>query len=97
MQFIQLAKQNDRLKEALMRLKELSNENDAEHRRRISDLEKELELTSDLQEEYDTMSSQLARAEEVIESLKLQLDDAMGAEDLLEHLTERNLTLTEVT
>ena len=32
----------------------------------------------------------------MVENLKLQLDDAMGAEDMLEHLTERNLTLSEV-
>lgn len=31
----------------------------------------------------------------MVENLKIQLDDAMGAEDMLEHLTERNLTLSE--
>lgn len=47
--FIQLAKQNERLKEALMRLRDLSNENEQENKRRISDLEKELDLTADMQ------------------------------------------------
>jgi dynactin 1 len=31
-----------------------------------------------------------------VEDLKLQLDDALGAEDLLEQLTERNLQMSEV-
>lgn len=38
---------------------------------------------------------QLEAAEALVENLKLQLDDAMGAEDMLEHLTERNLSLSE--
>jgi dynactin 1 len=47
--FIQLAKHNERLKEALIRLRDLSNENEQDNKRRIADLEKELDLTSDLQ------------------------------------------------
>ena len=44
---------------------------------------------------FDTTVEQLEAAENLVENLKLQLDDAMGAEDMLEHLTERNLTLSE--
>jgi len=39
----------------------------------------------------------LANAETQIDDLKVQLDDALGAEDLLVQLTERNLMLGEVT
>ena len=45
---------------------------------------------------FDATVEQLEQAESMVENLKLQLDDAMGAEDMLEHLTERNLTLSEV-
>jgi dynactin 1 len=38
----------------------------------------------------------LANAETQIEDLKVQLDDAMGAEEMLVQLTERNLMLGEV-
>lgn len=44
---------------------------------------------------FDTTLEQLEQAEATVEHLKVQLDDAMGAEDMLEHLTERNLTLSE--
>lgn len=47
--FIQLEKQNDRLKDALVRLRDLTHETEAENKHRIADLEKELDLTSDLQ------------------------------------------------
>ena len=39
---------------------------------------------------------ELERAEAQIDELKSQLDDALGAEDMLEQLTDRNLTLSEV-
>jgi dynactin 1 len=33
--------------------------------------------------------------EALVEDLKMQLDDALGAEDLVDQLTEKNLNLTE--
>jgi dynactin 1 len=38
----------------------------------------------------------LQNAEQQVEDLKLQLDDALGAEEILVQLTERNLMLSEV-
>ena len=38
----------------------------------------------------------LQNAEQQVEDLKLQLDDALGAEEMLVQLTERNLMLSEV-
>jgi dynactin 1 len=46
-------------------------------------------------ERFDEVSQQLAQSEALIEDLKQQLDTALSAEDLLEELTERNLSLTE--
>lgn len=45
---------------------------------------------------YDESLIKLANAETQIEDLKLQLDDALAAEDMLVMLTERNLMLGEV-
>lgn len=45
---------------------------------------------------FDNNMVELERAEAQIEDLKAQLDDALGAEDMLEQLTERNLNLSEV-
>lgn len=46
--------------------------------------------------QYDTTLAKLANAENQIDELKAQLDDALGAEEMLEQLTERNLVLGEV-
>ncbi|SCV67323.1 BQ2448_5969 [Microbotryum intermedium] len=93
--YIQLEKQNLRLKDALLRLRDLTSENEAEHKRKIADLEAELDLTSDLQAEFENNLIELERAEAQVEELKIQLDDTLGAEDMLEQLTDKNLLLTE--
>ena len=46
--------------------------------------------------QYDSTLVKLANAEDQIDELKQQLDDTLGAEEMLEQLTERNLVLGEV-
>ncbi|CDO76476.1 hypothetical protein BN946_scf184615.g2 [Trametes cinnabarina] len=95
--YIQLEKQNERLKEALirLRLRDISTETDQEQRRRIAEMEKDVATLDELQSQYESTLIKLQNAEVQIEDLKAQLDDALGAEDLLVQLTERNLMLGE--
>lgn len=74
----------------------MSAENDKESKAKIGDLEKELNSLSDAESRLELSEAKLADAESQVEDLKLQLDDALGAEDLLEQLTERNLLMSEV-
>ncbi|KAJ7068484.1 dynein associated protein-domain-containing protein [Mycena amicta] len=93
--YVQLEKQNERLKEALLRLRDMTQETDHEQRRRIAEMERDAAGTEDIQSKYETTEIKLANAEIQIEDLKMQLDDALGAEDMLVQLTERNLMLGE--
>ncbi|KAF7964933.1 hypothetical protein HWV62_1619 [Athelia sp. TMB] len=93
--YVQLEKQNERLKEALLRLRDMSAENDAEARRRIGELERDLVGVEEMRAGYDTAAARLVNAETQISDLKVQLDDALGAEEMLVQLTERNLELGE--
>ncbi|KAH6911162.1 dynactin [Coprinopsis sp. MPI-PUGE-AT-0042] len=93
--FIQLEKQNERLKEALIRLRDVTQDTEQEQRRRISDMEKDVAILDEIQSQYEEALIKLSNAESEIESLKEQVDDALGAEDLLVQLTERNLELGE--
>jgi dynactin 1 len=101
-------------------MRDLSQEAEQASRKRITDLEQELDLSAELQGEsfsnvqgcfrrpytdfalfswpgeYSVLLSQLETAENQVEELKQQLDASMGVEDMLEQLTERNLTLNEV-
>ncbi|EKM61655.1 uncharacterized protein PHACADRAFT_112443 [Phanerochaete carnosa HHB-10118-sp] len=93
--YIQLEKQNERLKEALIKLRDISQETDQEQRRRISEMEKDVAEFEELQSQYESTLIKLANAEVQIDDLKAQLDDALGAEEMLVQLTERNLMLGE--
>jgi dynactin 1 len=49
------------------------------------------------QEQLESTLIKLANADTQIDDLKMQLDDALGAEEMVVQLTERTLTLGEVT
>lgn len=93
--YVQLEKHNERLKEALIRLRDVSTDAEKEHRSKIHDLERELGAQEDLASRLEMAEAKLSNSEEQVEDLKQQLDDALGAEDLLEELTERNLQMGE--
>ncbi|PWN28076.1 hypothetical protein BDZ90DRAFT_231838 [Jaminaea rosea] len=93
--WLQMEKQNERLKEALIRLRDVTSESDHDQKRKISDLEKELSALADLQDSRDSLAAKLEASEAQLEDVKVQLDDALGAEEMLEQLTERNLFLGE--
>ncbi|KAI0005552.1 dynein associated protein-domain-containing protein [Russula compacta] len=93
--YIQLEKQNARLKEALIRLRDVSHETEQEQRRRIADMEKDVMSVEDLSAQLESTLIKLANADTQIEDLKIQLDDALGAEEMVVQLTERTLMLGE--
>ncbi|PWN36696.1 uncharacterized protein FA14DRAFT_128921, partial [Meira miltonrushii] len=93
--YIQLEKQNERLKEALLRLRDLTAESDSEQKQKIAAMEKELRELDEIQASYESTLAKLEQSEALLEDLKIQLDDALGAEEMLEQLTERNMALQE--
>jgi dynactin 1 len=62
---------------------------------KIKELEKETHELEELKTQFNKTRERLRLAELTIEELKQSLDDALGAEDLVEQLTEKNLALTE--
>jgi len=53
-------------------------------------------LTLSFIDSHESVLIMLQNAEQQVEDLKIQLDDALGAEEMLVQLTERNLMLSEV-
>lgn len=102
---LQLERQNERLKEALVRLRDITGKRESELKSEIVALTEEIDQLNSVKgttwhvllilDRFDEVSKQLAQSEAMIEDLKQQLDTALSAEDLLEELTERNLSLTE--
>ncbi|KAI3479951.1 hypothetical protein L1887_57938 [Cichorium endivia] len=89
-------RENDQLRRVLRDLRDRSNEIEGEQRRKIIELERENAELIELNSTNDSLLPELENAESMIEDLKLQLDDALGAQDLVEQLTERNLQLSDV-
>nr|XP_056711173.1 dynactin subunit 1 [Euleptes europaea] len=91
----QLEEQNARLKEALVRMRDLSASEKQEHVKLQKHMEKKnMELES-FRQQKEKLQEELKQGERTVDELKEQVDAALGAEEMVETLTERNLDLEE--
>ncbi|TKA71472.1 hypothetical protein B0A49_02952 [Cryomyces minteri] len=93
--WLQMERTNERLKEALLRLRDTTQEQEAELKVRIKGLEVDVQALRGVKEQYEDSKVKLLQSESDIEDLRQQLDAALGAEEMIEELTERNLNLQE--
>ncbi|KAJ1872717.1 hypothetical protein LPJ55_002875 [Coemansia sp. RSA 990] len=77
----ELLRQNERLKEALVRLRDVSAEREAQQNQRDAD------VAAAHRAEVQALEAQ-------VEDLKEQLDDALSAEEVVSSLTDRNMELS---
>ena len=88
--------QNERLKEALMKLRDLSLSEKQDADQRIKTLQRQAALVPGLEERVLKLETDLLTAEEKVDELKEQLDVALEAEEIVEGLTETNERLEQV-
>lgn len=93
--WLQLERENERLREALIRLRDLSEEREDQLRGQLKSLEEDVHELSGVKQQYDDTKARLLECEADTEDLRQQLEAALGAEEMIEELTERNETLTE--
>ncbi|MBN3313923.1 DCTN1 protein, partial [Atractosteus spatula] len=91
----QLEEQNGRLKEALVRMRDLSASEKQEHVKLQKQMEKKSSEMEALRQQKEKLVEEMQQAEKTIDELKEQVDAALGAEEMVETLTERNLDLEE--
>ncbi|XP_067884131.1 dynactin subunit 1-like isoform X3 [Heterodontus francisci] len=94
-QLKQLEEQNARLKEALVRMRDLSASEKQEHSKQQKVMEKKSSELETLRQQREKLLEEIKQAEKTIDELKEQVDAALGAEEMVETLTERNLDLEE--
>lgn len=92
---IRLSKKNKQLQEALLKLRDLMQEQENRYVDEIEMLKQDASSVRTVTESNDELQLQLKEAEDIIYELRAQLDDALGAEDMIESLAEKNLELTE--
>ncbi|KAI9642843.1 hypothetical protein NHQ30_008577 [Ciborinia camelliae] len=93
--YLQMERKNERLTEALLRLRDLTQQAEAELKDEIKSLQEDVRDLNSVKEHYDVVKGKLTQSEAVIEDLRQQLDNALGAEDMIEDLTDRNMSMSE--
>eukprot|EP01135_Chromosphaera_perkinsii_P004717 Nk52_evm28s294 gene=Nk52_evmTU28s294 len=87
----QLTQQNERLKEALVRLRDLSGSEKQELNQKLKTLEKELLAVDELKKENEKLLAKLKDSELEVDELKVQVDEHSMAAEMVERLTDQNL------
>jgi len=93
--WLQMERSNERLREALMRLRDMTQQQEAELKEQVKELEKDVRELGAVQEQCEITKEKLLQSEASIEDLRQQLETALGAEEMIEELTEKNLGLNE--
>lgn len=93
--WLQMERSNERLREALMRLRDMTHQQEADLKDQVAELERDVQDLTAVKGEYLQTKEKLAQSETAIEDLRQQLDAALGAEEMIEELTEKNNVLNE--
>jgi len=93
--WMQMDRENERLREALLRLRDWSQEQESSLKDEIKSLEEDSRELAKMKTEYDTTKTKWLESMAEIEDLKEQLDAALGAETMIEQLTEKNMSMSE--
>ncbi len=93
--WLQMERSNERLREALMRLRDVTQQQEADLKDQVMELEQDLEDMNKIKEEYQQVKEKLLQSDANLEDLRQQLDTALGAEEMIEELTDRNMALNE--
>ncbi|KAK1067735.1 hypothetical protein LTR74_006209 [Friedmanniomyces endolithicus] len=88
--WLQMERSNERLREALLRLRDITQDKEAELMEQVDDLSKQVQHVDALQHQYNETKEKLLRSEADTEDLRQQLEVALESEEMIEELTERN-------
>lgn len=91
--WLQLEKSNERLKDALISLRDITQDKEGELKEQIDGLEKELKETEGMRGQYEETHEALLRTQADVEDLRQQLEDAEDANAVVQSLGEQNETL----
>lgn len=93
--WLQMERSNERLREALIRLRDITQHQEADLRRQVAELERDVQELEKVKANYIQTQEKLAQSDSAVEDLRQQLDTALGAEEMIEELTEKNFSLSE--
>ncbi|XP_074029594.1 dynactin subunit 1 isoform X2 [Leptinotarsa decemlineata] len=91
----QLQQQNARLRETLVRLRDLSAHEKHEYQKLMKDIDQKKSEITELGKTKEKLSSRVEEMEQQIADLQEQVDAALGAEEMVVILSDQKLTLEE--
>ncbi|CCC13642.1 unnamed protein product [Sordaria macrospora k-hell] len=93
--WLQMERNNERLREALIRLRDITQQQEEELRDQIKSMEEDLREFETIKEQHTTAKEKLGQTEAIVEDLREQLNNALGAEEIIESLTEQTMNQSE--
>ncbi|KAL4898041.1 dynein associated protein-domain-containing protein [Aspergillus ambiguus] len=93
--WLQMEKANERLREALIRLRDMTQQQENELKEQIKELQQDLEDYAAVRSQYEATKEKLLVSENNVEDLKQQLETALGAEEMIEELADKNMRYQE--
>lgn len=93
--WLQMERDKERYREALMRLRDVTQQQEANLKHQVAELEQDVEELSKIKKEHAHTKEKLSQSESTLIELREQLDTALGAEEMIEELAEKNMVLTE--
>lgn len=90
-----LQHENDRLRQALITLKEMTEEKERDNKARFAELETDLASLDTIRQEHTDLQDRVHKDEDIIEHLRAQVDASAEWEDLSNELTEKIHDLEE--
>jgi dynactin 1 len=93
--YYRLQHENDRLRQALITLKEMTEEREQDFKARILGLEGDLSQLEYYQQNNVALQERLSVSESLVDHLKQQLDAANEWEEMVEELTQQNQNLQD--
>ena len=93
--WLQMEREKDRYREALMRLRDVTQQQEADLKEQVTELEQDVEELNKIKIEHTDTKAKLSQSDSMLVELREQLDTALGAEEMIEELAEKNMRLTE--
>jgi len=88
--WLQMEKSNERLREALLRLRDITQDKEAELKEQIELLDDQVKELDEVKTQYDETKENLLRSQADTDDLRQQLEVALESEEMIEELTDRN-------
>ncbi|KAL9136669.1 MAG: hypothetical protein Q9175_002115 [Cornicularia normoerica] len=93
--WLQMEREKERYREALLRLRDVTQQQEADLKNQVAELEQDLEDLNKVKNEHTHTKERLLQSESTVAELREQLNTALGAEEMIEELTEQNMILNE--